>query len=158
MRPPSTTTIEYHGRVDERGRCSFTLGRLRDYHPGHPMGENRIGKRYQSFFADPRTHGHPLPPGSDKVKSIRSLRGVDEMKTAPGSDLHYLQEPYELIDRPLWWHERGLSQTASGYGSKLASRRCARLPDGRVRRIYVTCWSNSGTAWVTLDGKRQVIR
>jgi hypothetical protein len=65
---------------------------------------------------------------------------------------------YTLIDRPLWWHLRGLQQTASGYGSKLTSSRVVKLADGRERRVYVTCWSNSGTAWITLDGQQYVVR
>ena len=72
--------------------------------------------------------------------------------------LEYLSEPYEVLDRPLWWHKQGLSQTASGYGRKLTSSRCVRLPDGRVRRIYVTCFSNCGTAWITLNGRMVIVR
>ena len=68
--------------------------------------------------------------------------------------MRYLDQPYDIIDRPLWWHDKGLTQTASGYGRRLTSPRCVRLPDGRVRRIYVTCCSNAGSAWITLDGQR----
>jgi hypothetical protein len=68
--------------------------------------------------------------------------------------IQYLKQPYELIDKPLEWQRRGLQQTATGYGSKLTSRRVVRLPDGRERRIYVTCYSNAGSAWITLDGNR----
>lgn len=69
----------------------------------------------------------------------------------------YLAQPYEFIDRPLWYHERGLSQTESGYGKALTSSRCVKLPDGRVRRVYVTCFSNCGTAWIKLDGLKQIV-
>lgn len=69
-----------------------------------------------------------------------------------------LDEPYEVIDRPLWFHLQGLQQTATGYGRKLTSSRCVTLPDGRVRRIYITIYSNAGTAWIVLDGKRRIIR
>ena len=68
-----------------------------------------------------------------------------------------LEGEYSFIDKPLWWHTRGLSQTASGYGGKLTSARCVVLPDGRVRRVYVTCFSNSGTAWIVLDGCRRIV-
>lgn len=66
----------------------------------------------------------------------------------------YVSTPYTRVDRPLWWHEQGLQQTASGYGSKLTSRYCVQLADGRVRRIYVTRYGNAGSAWIMLDGKR----
>ena len=72
--------------------------------------------------------------------------------------IKYLEEPYKVIDKPLWWHSKGLSQTASGYGSKLTSSRCVVLPDGRVRRIYVTCYSNVGSAWITLSGRKLFLR
>lgn len=72
--------------------------------------------------------------------------------------IEYLPEPYEVIDRPLWWHTAGRQQTASGYGRKLTSARCVRLPDGRVRRIYITCFSNAGSAWITLAGKTLYLR
>jgi hypothetical protein len=68
--------------------------------------------------------------------------------------MEYLAEPYEIIDRPLWWHKAGKQQTRSGYGSKLNTGRCVRFPDGTTRRIYVTCYSNAGTAWIVLRGKR----
>jgi hypothetical protein len=72
--------------------------------------------------------------------------------------IQYLEEPYEFIDRPLWWHKQGLSQTRSGYGMKLTSRRIVRLPDGRKRRVYITQISNAGSAWITLGGKRLYLR
>ena len=73
-------------------------------------------------------------------------------------DWTYFDEEYSIEDRPLWWHLKGLSQTASGYGKKLTSSRVLRLADGRVRRVYVTIYSNAGTAWIVLDGQRRIIR
>ena len=72
------------------------------------------------------------------------------MSTQEPIALEYLAIPYVFEDRPLWWHKAGLSQTASGYGSKLTSSKVVLLKDGRVRRVYITCWSNSGSAWITL--------
>lgn len=69
-----------------------------------------------------------------------------------------LPEPYTFVDRPLWWHTKGLQQTASGYGRKLTSARKVRLPDGRERRVYVTCFSNSGTAWIIWQGQQWIVR
>lgn len=68
-----------------------------------------------------------------------------------------LEDPYTFEDRPLWFHKLGLSETASGYGQKLRSSRCVRLPDGRLRRVYVTQYSNAGTAWIVLDGNRRIV-
>lgn len=66
--------------------------------------------------------------------------------------------PVAILDRPLWWHRRGLSQTASGYGSRLTSPRVAVLPGGHHRRIYVTRWANAGTAWVVVARERVLLR
>lgn len=69
-----------------------------------------------------------------------------------------LDIPFTFVDAPLPWQERGLTQTASGYGKKLTSSRMVRLEDGRVRRVYVTCYSNIGTAWIVLDGLKRIVR
>jgi hypothetical protein len=73
------------------------------------------------------------------------------------NDLDYLEQPYEIVDRPLAWQRQGLQQTASGYGRKLTSTRCVRFPDGSERRIYITCFSNSGTAWINVAGKHVIV-
>ena len=58
-----------------------------------------------------------------------------------------------LIDAPLWWHTKGLSQTASGYGRKLTTRH--KLPCGRRdRRVYATCISNAASHWIVIDGQK----
>jgi hypothetical protein len=65
----------------------------------------------------------------------------------------YLEGDYQLIDKPLGFHLLGLQETASGYGAKLTSRRVVRLADGSERRVYVTQYSNAGSAWITLKGE-----
>ncbi len=52
---------------------------------------------------------------------------------------------------PLWWQEKGLQQTASGYGRKLATRHMVKW-SGRWRRVYVACFSNAGTAYIGKPG------
>lgn len=74
------------------------------------------------------------------------------------SDLRYLASHFEWKSAPLWFHLRGLSQTATGYGGKLTSRRMIRLERGtRWRRVYVACFSNSGTAYVLIKGIRYIV-
>lgn len=53
---------------------------------------------------------------------------------------------------PLWWQEKGLSETASGYGNRLRTERMV-LYRGRWHRVYCTIWSNSGTCWIRVSGK-----
>ena len=47
-------------------------------------------------------------------------------------------------------------RTASGYGKKLTSSCRVKYSDGSTRRVYVTCYSNAGTAWVVIN-KRHVV-
>lgn len=68
-----------------------------------------------------------------------------------------LLPPYTIVDRPLWWHVQGLQQTASGYGSKLTTRYCLQLPNGKIYRIYCTCYSNIGTCWIRFGGQTYTI-
>lgn len=63
----------------------------------------------------------------------------------------------ELVVRQLPWQRRNLQQTASGYGAKLASCWMINFM-GRLRRIYVACYSNSGTSWFLYKGERIVVR
>jgi hypothetical protein len=71
--------------------------------------------------------------------------------------IEYLEQPYEVIEKPLPWQRQGLQETASGYGAKLTSSRMIRLPDGRTRRIYITRYGNIGSLWITLNGKKLFI-
>jgi hypothetical protein len=66
----------------------------------------------------------------------------------------YLERAYVLEDKPLPWQRMGLQYTVSGYGAKIPSSKVLRLLDGKIRRVYVTNYSNSGSAWVILDGER----
>lgn len=60
---------------------------------------------------------------------------------------------YTVLDRPLPFHLAGLQETASGFGKRLRSRYCVRTDDGKVRRVYLTIYSNAGTAWVHYHGQ-----
>lgn len=64
---------------------------------------------------------------------------------------------YVIEERPLPWQLDGLQQTRSGYGARLTTSRVVRLPDGKVRRIYATQFSNNGTCWIVLDGVKYVV-
>jgi len=58
---------------------------------------------------------------------------------------------------PLWWHDRGLQQTASGYGSKLTTPYKAEH-NGRFYRVYCICWSNAGSLYIISKGQKLYIR
>lgn len=78
----------------------------------------------------------------------------DELTEQRGT-LRYLRDGvYTLEDRP---RACGLTETRSGYGRKLNSGRVVKLADGRIRRVYITQYSNAGTAWINLDGHTFVV-
>jgi len=61
-----------------------------------------------------------------------------------------------LENKPLWWHLQGLSQTASGYGKKITTHWMVQYM-GKLRRVYCTIFSNAGTCWITVKGKKIVV-
>ena len=49
----------------------------------------------------------------------------------------------------LWWQEKGLSYTRSGYGRKIPTSRMVKLPGSdKWRRVYCCIFSNAGTCYV----------
>lgn len=62
-----------------------------------------------------------------------------------------------LIDAPLWWHDRGLQKTASGYGKKIETRHKVNYL-GRDRRVYVDVFGNAGSAYVIVKGEKITVR
>jgi hypothetical protein len=53
-------------------------------------------------------------------------------------------------DQPTYGH------SASGYGGKIPTRHMLRYA-GRWRRVYVMCYSNSGTAYIVVNGTDAVL-
>ncbi len=53
----------------------------------------------------------------------------------------------ESKDAPLWWQDRGLSYTASGYGKRIPTRHMVRHA-GKWRRVYCCIYSNVGTCYI----------
>ncbi len=58
----------------------------------------------------------------------------------------------ELVYDPPEWKKKGLQETASGYGRRLNSGYKIHF-NGQLYRVYVTCFSNSGTSWFKCKGK-----
>ena len=62
-------------------------------------------------------------------------------------------ENARLIEAPLAWQVRGLSETATGYGSKLTTRYKVEH-NGKLRRVYASCYGNCGSIYIVEHGKR----
>jgi hypothetical protein len=69
------------------------------------------------------------------------------------NQVKYVSEAFEARESVLPWQAAGRTWTASGYGSKIASRYMVRLEgETRWRRVYSTCYSNSATYWIVRGG------
>jgi len=53
----------------------------------------------------------------------------------------------EAKEHPLWWQAKGLSFTASGYGSRIPTRNMVKF-QGRWRRVYCCIHSNIGACFI----------
>ena len=53
----------------------------------------------------------------------------------------------EARESSLWWQDRGLSFTATGYGSRIPTRYMVKF-NGRWRRVYCRQYSNAGTLYI----------
>lgn len=47
-------------------------------------------------------------------------------------------------------------KNADGYGSKIPTQHMIRYA-GRWRRVYVMCYSNSGTAYIVVNGTNRIL-
>ena len=78
-------------------------------------------------------------------------KDIDAQSSCPGiytGDFHA-----DLVNDPLPWQKAGLQQTATGYGGKLTSSYKINF-NGRLYRIYTTCFSNCASHWFTVSGRK----
>jgi hypothetical protein len=76
--------------------------------------------------------------------------------TIPGSAGFESTVPFEAKETTLWWQEKGLSYTATGYGRKIPTRYMVRI-QGRWRRVYACQISNAGTCYIGKPGAWEYI-
>ena len=63
-------------------------------------------------------------------------------------------------EQPLWWQTKGLTFTATGYGSRIPTRYMV-LFNGKWRRVYARCYSNNSTLYIgklSTVGERLIVR
>jgi len=65
--------------------------------------------------------------------------------------MNYKETESHLVYSPLWWHLKGLTQTASGYGRKLTTPYKVEH-NGRAYRVYCVCFSNAGSLYILPTG------
>lgn len=84
------------------------------------------------------------------MKLFTSADAPDTMGKFESMPINY---PADLVHCPLWWHKQGLQKTASGYGAKIESAYKINF-NGKLYRIYHTCYGNASSAWFTVRGRR----
>lgn len=82
---------------------------------------------------------------------------IKEVKyISDGEEKSYLRAEVnrtDLIHKPLWFHNKGLSETRSGYGSKLRTVHMIKH-NNKLYRIYCICYSNAGSLYILSKGKK----
>jgi hypothetical protein len=75
--------------------------------------------------------------------------------------MKYLEDHYsgeiKVKESPLWYHEQGLMQTATGYGNKLKTTFMV-FVDGRWRRVYCRIFSNIGSLYIIWKRQEYLIK
>ena len=125
-------------------------------------GQSRRHLSQLGNWLDPEEDNLPRGSWPTRNKAMWALRfdGGNYRAGVRILDVDGIAVPAEY--RLLWWQKRGLSQTRTGYGRRLATRNVVLWPDAkgvqRWRRVYCCCFSNSGTCYIdgpkAADGKR----
>ena len=63
----------------------------------------------------------------------------------------------DFEDHPLYCHKHNLMQTATGYGSKLATQYKVKH-NNRLKRVYCYQFSNIGTLYIMEKGEKIIIQ
>ena len=91
------------------------------------------------------------------MKNFQGLDVTSWLSSIDGTRMLRLSAEYEdLIEAPMWYHDKGLRETISGYGRKLNSGYKISF-QGKLYRVYTTIFSNSGTNWFTANGHRIIV-
>ena len=74
----------------------------------------------------------------------------------------YLDDLIEIkkesfVEKPLWYHKKGLMQTSTGYGRKLTTRKMIKIGK-RLHRIYCSIFSNSGVCYIIYKKEEYILK
>lgn len=67
--------------------------------------------------------------------------------TPYGASTGHFTTSVEIKINRLWWQEKGLSYTASGYGKRIPTEYMVKF-NGKWRRVYCRIYSNCGTLYI----------
>lgn len=88
------------------------------------------------------------------LKSCEKMKKFTEADVSKSSQFHriYLSRE-DLVYDPPEWMKQGLQETASGYGARLNSGYKIHF-EGRLYRLYTTIYSNAGSTWFKVGGRK----
>ena len=86
---------------------------------------------------------------------VKQYTDADVVKHGDSYERIYADKA-DLEYAPPAWMARGLQETASGYGKRLNSGLKIHF-NGKRYRIYVTIFSNCGTAWFQTKGRKIIV-
>ena len=115
------------------------------YHDNQKYGKFRLGKKtvYQLCFPNPS-------------ECKRYAFNESDVQLSDSWDGRISCTRAMLFYCPLWYHERGLMQTASGYGRKLTTSYCIHF-NGKLHRVYCCCFSNPRTCYIVSKGRKIIV-
>lgn len=68
-------------------------------------------------------------------------------------DILIHREKLQVKEKLLWWQERGLTYTATGYGKKIPTAYMVRF-NNRWYRVYCAIFSNIGSLYIVSAGEK----
>ena len=80
------------------------------------------------------------------------MKTYNDVQTWGNGLKHIYVDEQDFIDAPMWYHKRGLQQTATGYGKKLNTGKKFHF-ENRYYRVYCCIFSNSGSNFITIKGE-----
>ncbi len=114
------------------------------FHDGQKYGKFKVGKKvyFQLCYPNP-------------AECKRYAFNESDVQPSDSWDGRISCTREMLFDCPLWHHNRGLMQTASGFGRKLSTPYCLHF-NGKLHRVYCCIFSNIGTCYI-VSKKRKII-
>ena len=79
------------------------------------------------------------------------MKKSDTQLGIKGSYPDYNHIPLETFDNVLWWQERGLMYTSTGYGKKIPTTYMVKH-NNRMKRVYCCIYSNVGSLYIKDKG------
>lgn len=114
-----------------------------------------LEERGEITFAALIRKGTITPESFNNFKCFTEKDVIRSLSTSSDSGTYWrIQADHSnLLYDPPKWMQQGLQETASGYGRKLNSGYKISYC-GKLYRVYITIFSNSGSSWFVAKGQK----